>query len=66
MGRGKERGRGSRDFGEDHMTLRGYDGDRKWLQSMGGAGGRDYQLITNEMGIIRMLKSLMGNLVNFV
>lgn len=66
VGRGKERGRGSRDFGEDHMTLRGYDGDRKWLQSMGGAGGRDYQLITNEMGIIRMLKSLMGNLVNFV
>ena len=48
------------------MTLRGYDGDRKWLQSMGGGGGRDYQLITNEMGIIRMLKSLMGNLVNFV
>ena len=46
------------------MTLGGYDGDRKWLQSMGG--GRDYQLITNEMGIIRMLKSLMGNLVNFV
>ena len=63
MGRGKERGRGSRDFGEDHMTLRGYDGDRKWLQSMGGG---DYQLIINEMGIIRMLKSLMGNLVNFV
>ena len=32
----------------------------------GGGGGRDYQLITNEMGIIRILKSLMGNLVNFV
>ena len=63
MGRGKERGRGSRDFGEDHMALIGYDGDRKWLW---GGGGRDYQLITNEMGIIRMLKSLMGNLVNFV
>ena len=54
MGRGKERGRGGRDFGEDHMTPRGYDGDRKWLQSMGG-GGRAYQLITNETGIIRML-----------
>ena len=67
MGRGKERGRERRDFGEDHMTLRGYDGDRKWLQSMGGGGGeRDYQLNPNEMGIIRMLKSLMGNLVNFV
>lgn len=38
LGRGKERGRGSRDFGEDHMTLGGYDGDRKWLQSMGGGG----------------------------
>lgn len=38
VGRGKERGRGSRDFGEDHMTLRGYDGDRIWLQSMGGEG----------------------------
>lgn len=63
VGRGKERGQGSRDFGEDHMALIGYDGDRKWLW---GGGGRDYQLITNEMGIIRMLKSLMGNLVNFV
>ena len=32
----------------------------------GGGGERDYQLITNEMGIIRMLKSLMENLLNFV
>ena len=31
-----------------------------------GGGGEGYQLITNEMGIIRMLKSLMENLVNFV
>ena len=52
MGRGKERGRGSRDFGEDHMTLRGYDGDRYGYRVW---GGRDYQLITNETGIIRML-----------
>lgn len=61
VGRGKERGRGSRDFGEDHMRLR-----RGSEMATEYGGGGDYQLITNEMGIIRMLKSLMGNLVNFV